>query len=177
MTAIAPRRWMPVVTAAVAAVSVGTLGGLATELSPWNYALANAALEATGLALRACMDVDLRLVGDGGGISMVEFPQPCQSTPPTVPLHGQLTPRDRLERPVFQSAPPGLGRIRGAFPVALDRGLDHVSLPHFPRRRVASRPLSRLGFVRRRAESGCRSAQLPAGIGGNTALLLVKVHS
>jgi tryptophan-rich sensory protein len=39
MTAMAARRWTPVVTAAVAAISVGGLGGLATELSPWYYSL------------------------------------------------------------------------------------------------------------------------------------------
>ena len=39
MTDIAVRRWTPIVTAAVAAVSVATLGGLATELSPWYFSL------------------------------------------------------------------------------------------------------------------------------------------
>ena len=39
MTSIATRRWTPVVTAAVAAFSVASLGGLATELGPWYYSL------------------------------------------------------------------------------------------------------------------------------------------
>jgi tryptophan-rich sensory protein len=39
MRAVALRRWTPVVTAAVAAVTVATLGGLATELGPWYYSL------------------------------------------------------------------------------------------------------------------------------------------
>jgi tryptophan-rich sensory protein len=36
---MALRRWAPVVTAAVAAISVGALGGLATELGSWYYSL------------------------------------------------------------------------------------------------------------------------------------------
>jgi tryptophan-rich sensory protein len=39
MTAIALRRWAPVVTAAVVALAVGAAGGLATDLSPWYFAL------------------------------------------------------------------------------------------------------------------------------------------
>jgi len=39
MMAIATRQWTAVATAAVAAVSVATLGGLATELGPWYYSL------------------------------------------------------------------------------------------------------------------------------------------
>jgi translocator protein len=39
MTAMATRRWTPVVTAAVAALSVALLGGLATELGPWYFSL------------------------------------------------------------------------------------------------------------------------------------------
>jgi tryptophan-rich sensory protein len=39
MRAVATRKWTAVVTAAVAAISVATLGGLATELGPWYYSL------------------------------------------------------------------------------------------------------------------------------------------
>ena len=39
MTALVLRRWTAVATAAVAAISVGAIGGLATELGPWYYGL------------------------------------------------------------------------------------------------------------------------------------------
>lgn len=39
MTALRARNWKPILTAAVAAMVVAGLGGLATDLSPWYYAL------------------------------------------------------------------------------------------------------------------------------------------
>jgi tryptophan-rich sensory protein len=39
MRSVAQRKWTPVATAAVAALSVAVIGGLATDLGPWYYAL------------------------------------------------------------------------------------------------------------------------------------------